>query len=167
MSLKEYGVYVLFYGGISEPCIFRSVMDLGKLFFVPGAELEHVCLCLKSEDVDIMYHVGKRQKSGWRKAKWFHNNFLPDKAIYFGRTSVDKEWIDSCPTIQFNFIKILLWYFVTRWFSDWMPKDNCTIVTCELLRELGFEVNDQVVPSLLWKDLEDADDNNSWSSRSW
>jgi len=154
----------MFYSGLSKPCIFKSLMDLGKLFFIPGANLEHVCLFLHGEDEDLMYHVGKRETVGWRKAKWMHKAFYPDKAVFFGTKSVSKEWIDACPIIKFNFIKILLWYFVTRWFSKWMPKDNCAIVTCQLLRELGYPVNDNVVPTLMWKEINNADDTNIWSS---
>ena len=170
MSL-EYGVYLMFYEGISDrQRLFKSIMDLGKLALVPGANIEHVSLCLMNDEEELMYHVGKDLKAGWRRSKWFHNKYLPDRAIYFGRVTVTKEWMESCPSIVFNlinFVKILLWYFVTRWFSNWKPKDNCCMMSCQLLRELGFPVNDQVVPSILWKDLTDANDTNNWSSWRW
>ena len=154
----------MFYKGISKPCLFKSLMELGKLFLIPGANLEHVCLFLHGEDEDLMYHVGKRGEVGWRKSRWMHRRFLPDKSVFLGVTEISREWLDSCPPVKFNFIKILLWYFVTRWFSKWMPKDNCTIVTCQLLREIGYPVNDQVVPTLLWKEISNANDTNSWAS---
>jgi hypothetical protein len=159
-------ISLLFYDGISDSCVFKAVMDLGKLVLVPGARMEHCAVFIKFEDGrETCYHVGKGQKSYWVKGTVFHRKFKPDKGIYFGKAEVDINWMKNIKPIRFNFVGILVWYFITRWFTSWKPKDNCVMKACKLLQELQLDVKDHVVPTLLWKELiENANDNNCWES---
>ena len=131
--------------------------------------MEHCGILLQCDDGALaVYHTCKSFKSKFKVANGFLKKYPPDALIYMGNVEIYPEELHSFPSVRFNIISTVIWYFFTRHFFDWKPKDNCTMQTIKLLRYLGVETNDRVIPFNLYKELkENAHDNDCWESSSW
>jgi hypothetical protein len=164
-------LYVIFFKGISQGFSwYKFFVDLFKLCLIPGARLEHCAAYLDCDDgFGAVYHTCKNSKSSWKCSKAFFSKFEPDACVFVGRYEFDcGDLHNNIKSIRFNFVSILFWYVVTRWFSKWKPSSNCTMQTVKILRYFGVEVNNHVVPVTLYKELkENAHDSHCWSSWGW
>jgi hypothetical protein len=84
------------------------------------------------------------------------NSFLgePDTWVELGELDVDVAGIDK-NILQFkqgSISKVLLWYFVTRWFGSKKPK-TCTSIVCEILSHCGYHIEKYVLPSEIYKEI--------------
>ena len=75
-------VFVIFYNGMHYKGWLKVIWQLMQLAFIPGARLQHCCLCVLAENgKDYMYHVGVGTKSSWRSARWWHRTYSPSAAV--------------------------------------------------------------------------------------
>ena len=170
-------VKVLFYTKIRDHkksfsgLCFRLFISFCQLLRLPGTNLEHVAIFVDIPEAgEGVYHVGPHCRSRWCKSR-LYNDMLPVCGVDLGEIEYNTANIDRIQSIistKYNIWGAILWYVLTRWLSDWKPIGNCTMKTCEVLKILGYNVNDHVLPALLWKELkENADDNNCWESWCW
>jgi|15BtaG_2_1085339.scaffolds.fasta_scaffold00107_19 hypothetical protein len=78
----------------------------------------------------------------------------PDLYICLGELDVDITGIDKIISglYQGSVRKVLIWFFVTRWFGAKKPK-TCATLVCEILRCCGYEIKQCVSPAELYKEL--------------
>ena len=78
----------------------------------------------------------------------------PDFFIDLGMLNVDIAEIDKIISglYQGSVGKVLLWFFVTRWFGGKKPK-TCATLVCEILRCCGYDIKQCVSPAELYKEL--------------
>lgn len=109
----------------------------------------------KDEDNDLMLFavVGKAAAlantstiSGWLG--------YPDLNIDLGTMDIDWNQVEKLVDGSYRgtVSQVLLWFFLTRFFSKWKPK-TCTTCVCEILRAGKMDINIFVSPAKLLKEL--------------
>ena len=164
-------LYAIFFDGISEEFSwYKFCINFFKLCLIPGARLEHCAIYLDCDgDFVAVYHTCKGRNSSWKCSKAFLRRFPPDAAVFLGKYDFDcEDLVKNIKPIRFNFISMIFWYTISRWFFSWKPKKNCTMQAIKILRYFDVKVDDHVVPVTLYKELkENAHHSHCWSSGSW
>jgi len=142
---------------------------IGCMRWFSKAKHDHCSFAFLEEGYDEAYilHVSKTMSPPrFVRESVLHKVYTPSNVIYLGDT--DKTPKDMEKIVKqrgrFPLYRIILWFFVTRWFSSWKPKDGCCVLCCDLLKECGKPVGRYVRPTELYKELSNADNYTEWAS---
>ena len=78
----------------------------------------------------------------------------PDLFIELGRLDVNVTGVDRLISrlYQGTILKVLIWFFITRWFGFRKPK-TCATLVCEILGLCGYRIKRCVSPAELLKEI--------------
>ena len=112
----------------------------------------------------VVYHVSATHYSRWVNEKACHKIWSPSACIYLGEHEVNLDELYNIKPIIFSPLRTLLYYLITRKLPlKWKPKNTCSIKLCEILRTIGIDIKDRVLPINIYKELiKDANDINCW-----
>jgi len=170
-------VYVLFFKEITPSwnnkslhSLFQSLWRFLAIFIQNRYTIiEHCGIMLECDDgIRALYQTSKGGKSRFRVCNAFLTKYPPDCMIYVGNVDFDPDGLYRFPSVRFNVYSGMLWYWFTRWFSDWKPRENCTMQSSKLLKFLNIQCREHVLPYDLYKELKsNAHDNDCWEGSGW
>jgi len=138
----------------------HKVFDLYRWIAGRPALIEHCAIKLLLDNgQDLVYHVGWRQNSKWVKATAYDKlNFIPLDSIYLGEVNIDQpELLRNIKSVRFGLFIYFFWYLFIRHISNWKPKNNCASKSIEILKLLGYEIDDTPIPIWLWDQLKEGE----------
>lgn len=157
MPLK---VYVLFF---SVKWWVSRVIRL-----ISNADYDHCSiLVIKENDDALLATIYEKSKAKFRDPRTALSHAQLKAGFYIGEFDESKlkqmKEVMKKP-VYFQRHRIILWYFILRWFTNYKPEGCCTIITCKMLRICGLDIDDYIRPTMLFKELKNADNFISWSS---
>jgi hypothetical protein len=127
--------------------------------FFSRAQYDHCSLlCLEPGESPKALHRPKRKNAKFVRLSTLNRLYKPETTVYMGETDAEFADIEKYlyPQTRFRVWKIVLWFFITRWFIRWQPAGGCGVLTCKMLNECGFKVGSHVIPTALYKEISDA-----------
>ena len=137
-------------------------------FFSRSKGIDHCSLIFRVKgDSARVVHIQKKKSAKIVRLSVMLKVYTPIETFSLGDVDMTEAEIRDyfAGDYRFQLWRTVLWFFVTRWFSDWVPSGGCGVVSSKILRDCGFNVNSCVKPIDLYKELEDG--NYIISRTSW
>jgi len=147
----------------------------GKLIkLLSLTNLHHCGILLEREEKRIVLTSDKTHKAKFVDADKFHKHlYQPVKVMeYKAEADVSIQQLTNFLYGRgYSYIgdmrSVLFWFFLGRLAFPRMLPPSCALLVCYLLRMCGIEVESHVEPRKLYKELNNAANSDSWTSRSW
>ena len=128
-------------------------------FFSKAKRKDHVAIIIEDDTGAWCTYMGKRFKARFSTIEIAKKCITPVETIYIGEIDCsydDVEELLNKYAEKFWLWRIVLWFFITRWFSNWKPAGGCAVIVSKMLIELGYDINIVVKPKDLFKELKDG-----------
>tara|TARA_Y100001963_G_C6766569_1_gene442611 strand:- start:836 stop:1369 length:534 start_codon:yes stop_codon:yes gene_type:complete len=164
MNFAETEIYICFYD--------RSCVDYRARVcnILSGSKINHCGVLLSRENSSLILASAKTHRSKFVDSFRYHKaDCEPCSMLYLGKREVSYEQL-------FNYIEepykgdirgLVWWWFLGRFLLPLMVPPTCALLTCRLLRVMGYQIKDHVQPQTLFKELTSENYSNSWASWSW
>ena len=133
------------------------------------SDVVHCGIMLTVDNLSVVLASDKSHNAKFINSESFHSKVMsPKYTIYLGERDVSIQQLETF--MGNNYIgdtrSIIFWWFIGRHlFPSYQPK-SCALLTSQMLRVCGLNIQDHVSPHTLLKELQDATNNYRGPSRS-
>lgn len=121
-----------------------------------NTDIHHSSLMLERDDKSVMIITGEHHRAKMIDTCWYHENILaPKYIIELGTFDVSLKQLKNYLRTPYRLKRWDVWVYIliTRFFFPTLLPKTCTLLNCQLLRMIGYKIEDIVIPMLLWKEL--------------
>tara|TARA_R100000808_G_scaffold24969_1_gene60000 strand:- start:7804 stop:8346 length:543 start_codon:yes stop_codon:yes gene_type:complete len=133
-------------------------------------DLHHCGLLITRGDSSVVLAADKYHRTRFIDQECYHEKVMkPCRVVELGEANVSLEQMMAFLREPYmgDARSLIFWYFIGRfWFPRMLPP-SCALITCQLLRLSGFNVPNIIAPVKLYKELTNATNSYSGTSKSW